>query len=407
MTTTTATTTECPKCGKKGKTVKPLTLRALLKDQYAAEVAVLDESVCESGCKPSEGDTGWRFCGSPDCNVVYFGEQDGITFTKDQIKVAVGVKEKTGERPLCYCFGHSVATITEELRTKGQSDALEDIRLKMKDPGCSCEVKNPSGSCCLGTVAKGIETAKAELRLTTSSGNKAETISKVGTVLSAIMASACCWLPLVLLAFGVSGAGIAGALESYRPLFITLTVVFLAAAFYFTYRPRKAAAASADCCATAHACCAAPSPTSKRRFNMMTLNKVMLWGVTIFAVAFLFFPQYMRFFLTGGGADTPAMNNPLVRTTTFSVEGMTCEGCAALIEKAVKNVPGVLSGTVDYDRKWAVITSEACCPAPIEGVIDAVQAVGYRAMVVEPDSARTTKTGDTPEEDCCETPVKK
>lgn len=35
MTTATAAVTECPRCGKKGKSVKPVTLRALLTDAYA------------------------------------------------------------------------------------------------------------------------------------------------------------------------------------------------------------------------------------------------------------------------------------------------------------------------------------------------------------------------------------
>jgi copper chaperone CopZ len=137
---------------------------------------------------------------------------------------------------------------------------------------------------------------------------------------------------------------------------------------------------------------------------MMTLNNVMLWVVTAFAVAFLFFPQYMRFFLSGGGSGEPATDNPFVRTTTFSVEGMTCEGCAALVEKAVKDVPGVVSVKVDYDRKRAVVTSEACCPAPTEAVIDALRAAGYRATVVEADPAGTAKTGEKPQADCCEQP---
>lgn len=42
-------------------------------------------------------------------------------------------------------------------------------------------------------------------------------------------ASSCCWLPLVLLAAGVTGAGIAAALEAYRPLFVVVTFGFLAA----------------------------------------------------------------------------------------------------------------------------------------------------------------------------------
>ncbi len=361
MTSMTTTATECPACGKNGKAVSPTTLRSLLKDEFVGRVA----------------ETEYRFCDAKDCDSVYYG--NGQTFTKAELKVAVGVKETSGERPLCYCFGHSVGTITAELRTKGRSDALDDIRRKMKDPGCACEVTNPSGSCCLGTVAKGVEAAKAELNPSAPpSGNKAETISKVGTVLSAVMASACCWLPLTLLAFGVSGAGIAGALDAYRPVFIGLTVVFLAAAFYFTYRPRKTAAANEDCCAT-------PNTTGKRRFNIRTLNKVVLWGVTVLAVAFLFFPQYMKFFISGGGAGERATDNPLVRTTTYSVQGMTCEGCSALVEKAIKDVPGVLSVKADFDTKRAVVTSEACCPAPTEPIIQAVQKAGYRATVIESD----------------------
>jgi copper chaperone CopZ len=361
MTTVTTTPTKCPKCGKKGKAITPLTLRALLRDEFVGRVT----------------DAAYRFCDAKDCDITYYGS--GQTFTTSQLKVAVGVKETTGDRPLCYCFGHSIATIKEELRTKGHSDALEDIRQKMKDPGCACEVTNPSGSCCLGPVGRGVATAKAELRGATPTGSKAETISKAGTILSAIMASSCCWLPLVLLAFGVSGAGIAGALDAYRPLFIASTVTCLAAAFYFTYRPRRTASASKDCCATAKDCCAAP--VARHRFSVMTPNKVMLWGATILAVAFLFFPSYVKFFLTGEGADAPTANDPLVKTTTFSLEGMSCEGCAALVEKTVKEVPGVLSVKVDYDKKRAVVSTEACCPTPVEPIVQALEKAGYRGEV--------------------------
>lgn len=385
--TITTTATDCPKCGKKGKTVKTVTLRALLKDEYVAAVAGSDELNCESGCSPSKGNTGWRFCDSSECDVVYFGEQNGVTFTKDQLKVMVGVKETAGERPLCYCFGHSVATITIELRLKGQSDALADIRQKMKDPGCSCEVTNPSGSCCLGTVAKGVETAKAELTPTAaivSSSNKAETITKIGTILSAVMASSCCWLPLVLLAFGVSGAGIAGALEAYRPLFIVLTFGFLAAAFYLTCRPRKSQATEGDCCSTAHDCCAVPTGRKKRRFSMMAMNKVMLWAVTLLAVLFLFFPKYVSFFLASNQTESEATTtNQLVRYTTISIEGMTCEGCSVALEKTLNGAPGVLKAKVDYQQKQAVVSTESCCPFPKDAILKAIEDAGFSGSVTK------------------------
>jgi len=210
----------CPKCGNEGTSVKPLTLRALLNDDFVDNVA----------------DAEYRFCHATDCDVVYYG--NGQTFTKSQLNVPVGIKETTGERPLCYCFGHSVASIKRELQTKGHSDALDDIRRKMENPGCRCETENPSGLCCLGSVTKGITTAQEELEMSEpvvpptnkashSLSSRGETIAKVGTVVSAIVASSCCWLPLVLLAVGVSGAGIASTLEAYRPLFIVVTFSFL------------------------------------------------------------------------------------------------------------------------------------------------------------------------------------
>jgi len=141
-----------------------------LKDEFACEFPTAENhfycdsnDVSDSGCKPALADTGWRFCDSHDCDVVYFSEQGDTTFTELQLKVSVGVKETSGERPLCYCFGHSVASIKDELRIKGRSNALEDVRQKMDDPGCLCETKNPSGSCCLGSVAKGVKIAKEEL----------------------------------------------------------------------------------------------------------------------------------------------------------------------------------------------------------------------------------------------------
>jgi len=390
----------CPASGKAGRRVSLVTLRALLKDAQGIPIASGQDHLCESaagndsGCKPVTEGSGYRFCDSPNCDVVYFAEENDVTFKKTDLRVPVGVKETTGERPLCYCFGHSVASIKDELITKGRSDALEDIRTKMKNPGCRCETENPSGACCLGSVAKGINTAQEELNMTESNvsikttssppaSGRGELIAKVGVLISAVMASACCWLPLVLLAVGVSGAGIASALEVYRPLFIVITFAFLGAAFYFTYRPRKAAAcASHACCATeptdTEECCA---PATKRRFNLMAFNKVMLWVVTVLAIAFLFFPSYVgRLVGSGAGpAVTASMNQ-----TMFRVEGMTCEGCAAIAEKAIRGVPGVLAAHVDYEKGDAVVGTDVGSAVPQDQILAALKKTGYRGVFSQP-----------------------
>jgi len=208
------------------------------------------------------------------------------------------------------------------------------------------------------------------------STGRGEKIAKIGSIVSAIMASACCWLPLLLLAVGVSGAGIAATLETYRPLFIVVTFGFLGAAFYFTYRPKKAAAETGhDCCPTESAvaddCCA---PTGKRRFNMMALNKVMLWVVTVLAVAFLFFPSYVGMLF---GPENEAALTENMNRAVFQIEGMTCEGCATTVAQAIRQVPGVVAVDVSYEKGQAVVGVKSASPIPKEEIMIALKKAGY------------------------------
>jgi mercuric ion transport protein len=59
----------------------------------------------------------------------------------------------------------------------------------------------------------------------------------IAGALAAIGASACCIGPLVLLALGIGGSWVGSltALESYRPIFIGLTLLFLGLAFRRLY----------------------------------------------------------------------------------------------------------------------------------------------------------------------------
>ena len=73
----------------------------------------------------------------------------------------------------------------------------------------------------------------------------------VGGVLGAIAASSCCIVPLVLFALGVSGAWIGNltALAPYQPIFIGLTLAFLAMGYYSVYRTPRVACAEGEACA--------------------------------------------------------------------------------------------------------------------------------------------------------------
>ena len=125
----------CPVCGRSGKPVPLVTLRSLVLPEHAAVV---------------EGRE-WFFCSLPDCEVVYF-THDGQTLEKNALNVRVGLKEREAPQPVCYCFGHTVESIREEIEKTGRSTVGASIREKVEAGVCSCEVLNPKGACCLGDV---------------------------------------------------------------------------------------------------------------------------------------------------------------------------------------------------------------------------------------------------------------
>ena len=88
-----------------------------------------------------------------------------------------------------------------------------------------------------------------------------------GGILGAIAASTCCVVPLLLFSLGISGAWVGNltALQPYKPIFIAITLGFLAYGYWMVYRKPKA-------CADGEACA---RPLTNR------LVKTALWGSTI------------------------------------------------------------------------------------------------------------------------------
>ncbi len=102
--------------------------------------------------------------------------------------------------------------------------------------------------------------------------------SLVAGILAAIGASVCCVGPLVLLALGIGGAWIGNltAFEPYRPLFIGLTLIFLALAFRKLYLVPQACAPGAPC--------ADPQTTKRQRLTF--------WSVAVLLLALLAVPWF-------------------------------------------------------------------------------------------------------------------
>ena len=105
------------------------------------------------------------------------------------------------------------------------------------------------------------------MKKTNSKGVK--NLLTVAGIAAAIGASACCILPLILFALGISGAWIANltALEPYKPFFITAAIIFLSIGFYKTYSKPKAQ----DC--EEGSFCARPDSD--------LINKIALWAAAM------------------------------------------------------------------------------------------------------------------------------
>jgi hypothetical protein len=99
--------------------------------------------------------TQYYFCEAPDCDVVYFSvDPQAPIFRRADLLVRVGVKEESDPVPVCYCFGFTRKDIENEIAATGRSTMADRITAEVKAGNCACEVKNPSGKCCLGNVAR-------------------------------------------------------------------------------------------------------------------------------------------------------------------------------------------------------------------------------------------------------------
>ena len=107
----------------------------------------------------------------------------------------------------------------------------------------------------------------------TNNSRKARMIA-AGGILGAIAASSCCILPLLLFSLGISGAWVGNltALAPYKPIFVTVTLGFLAYGYWLVYhKPKHCEDGTA---------CARPLPNR--------LVKSALWGATVLIITALF-----------------------------------------------------------------------------------------------------------------------
>jgi hypothetical protein len=104
----------------------------------------------------------YRFCPEAECHIVYFHASGKQTFTTADVRVRVGLKERTDPIPLCYCFGFDEADVRREIESTGRATIPRRIAEFLKQKVCACPARNPSGACCLGEVTKAVRRLTAQ-----------------------------------------------------------------------------------------------------------------------------------------------------------------------------------------------------------------------------------------------------
>jgi mercuric ion transport protein len=187
-----------------------------------------------------------------------------------------------------------------------------------------------------------------------------------GSVLSAITASLCCIGPLVAVIVGASSFAAAGLFAQWRPLFLVITALMLAMAWYLTYRHPEA-----DHCWT-EGC--PENPVAK-------WNKIILWLATAFVLAIAAFPTYSgeaARLLVPAGASNSGSDQEKIATLQVNIPSMDCGSCAAGIEAKLNKQDGVQAAQVDFATKAAVIHFDPGKLSP-ERVTALIHEMGFKA----------------------------
>lgn len=374
----------CPSCSGRAVRVQPETVRALVRAERTDQVA--EES--------------YLYCPSPTCDVVYSSPRSSAsTFLRSDFRVRVGEKESTPPNTICYCFDWTLADIRADVERNGKTSIPDRIKDHIQRGFCRCETMNPRGTCCLGAVHQAVDTLAGEARDASQRAGKATGIAAGGALLMAVLASACCWLPLMLVSLGLSSLGVSAFFGQYRPYLLPLTFALLAAAWFLAYRvelgrlwTRWRRGTREDGTENPmgnpnsgpETCCQTQAPASLvgasiRRSDMKRLRHLPLWLSTAIVLAFASFPRWSPLVSAAGPAAATAPAAEKQRgVVVLGIEGMTCGGCATSVETALKKVSGVRTVAVSYEKGQAEIAVDPSVRD--EDLVKAVEGAGFRVV---------------------------
>jgi hypothetical protein len=119
---------KCPLCKKRGTAVEQHTVIHHVKD-----ISKIGSSI-------------YYYCNSSDCDMVYYNKNE--QFTTNMINKEIGFKDGSSETAtICFCFNY----LKSELY---KPSIIEKIDIRVGSYGSRCDIRSPSGKCCIKDIKK-------------------------------------------------------------------------------------------------------------------------------------------------------------------------------------------------------------------------------------------------------------
>ncbi len=118
----------CPECGATCKRVGMLTLYHQVR--FPENQSLITDS--------------YYFCPTKICSIGYFADT-GNTIQKQHLRNYQAIQNDT----LCYCFDINAEHYLSALKNHGAEPIKDFVMQRTKSGECACEIRNPSGQCCL------------------------------------------------------------------------------------------------------------------------------------------------------------------------------------------------------------------------------------------------------------------
>ncbi len=201
-------------------------------------------------------------------------------------------------------------------------------------------------------------------------------VGQLSTLAGASLATACCWVPLALAVAGVTATALGQTLEQWSPFFYVLTGVLIVYSFWegFLRAP--------------HSCDAPDSPEKCQSSGRGRSRQMRVFFVVHLALVALILtlPTLMMSASTSASASATelATEHELdeeLASVTLAIEGMTCSGCVANIERALLDMKGMHRVSVSFEDSRGVMIFDDQILASDE-IMERVSDEGYAVAIV-------------------------